>query len=39
MADIDARAARVIAAAFEQAEAAAYPALSEVLTDVYVSYP
>jgi pyruvate dehydrogenase E1 component alpha subunit len=36
---IDARAVQIIAEAFQQAEAAPYPALSEVLTDVYVSYP
>ena len=39
LADIDAKAAQSVATAFEQAEAAAYPELSEVLTDVYVSYP
>ncbi len=39
LADIDARASQSITTAFAQAEAAAYPALSEVLTDVYVSYP
>ena len=39
LASIDAKAAHTVATAFEQAEAAAYPELSEVLTDVYVSYP
>ncbi len=38
LANIDARASQSIAAAFQQAEAASYPALSEVLTDVYVTY-
>ena len=38
LADIDARAPQIIGEAFQQAEAAPYPALAEVLTDVYVSY-
>ncbi len=38
LAEIDARAPQMVGEAFQQAEAAPYPALAEVLTDVYVSY-
>jgi len=38
LAELDAQAVKVVAEAIEFAEASPYPALSEILTDVYVSY-